>query len=154
MTRKQWIVAATAVIVLGGLSLYFNTDWFVKDDIQIYHRARPLRSGMMGRKRAQNLTYTPVFFGFDRKLKITEIKVFPMREALTNKYPHPIWHMVTDSNSVPTKGFLYGEKIRGMRPAVKGAIPDPLEPGTKYRLLVRAGSLKAQHDFDTTGPTP
>jgi hypothetical protein len=153
MTRKQWIVIA-AVILLGGLSLYFNTDWFSRDNIQIYHRSRPMRPALTGRKRAQNLTYIPVFFGFDRKLKITEIRVVPVTDALTNKYPHPIWHMITDSNSVPTKGFLYGEYVPGMRPAVKGAIPDPLEPGTKYRLLVQAGSLKAQHDFAATGPTP
>ena len=153
MTRKQWIVTAT-VVVLGGLSLYLNTDWFVKDNIQIYHRARPLRTAMTGRKRPQNLTYTPVFFGFDRKLKFTEIKVVPVSEVLTNKYPHPIWHMITDSNSVPTKGFLYGQSVPGMRPAVKGAIPDPLEPGTRYRLLIQARSLKAQHDFETTGPMP
>jgi hypothetical protein len=153
MTRKQWIVTAS-VLVLGGLSLYFNTDWFLKENIQIYHRARPVRAALTGRKRARNLTYTPVFFGFDRKLKLTEIKVVPVSETITNKYPHPIWHMITDSNSVPTKGFLYGENVPGMRPAVKGAIPDPLEPGTNYRLLVQAGSLKVQHDFATTGPTP
>ena len=37
--------------------------------------------------------------------------------------------------------------IRGMRPAVKGATPDPLEPGVNYRLLIEAGSHKAEHDF-------
>jgi hypothetical protein len=153
MTRKQWIVIAT-IVLLGGLSVYFNTDWFSGDQIQIYHRARPMRPALTGRKRAQNLTYTPVFFGFDRKLKFTEIKVIPLADALTNKYPHAIWHMITDSNSVPTKGFLYGENVPGMRPAVKGAIPDPLEPGAKYRLQIQAGSRKAEHDFTTTGPKP
>ncbi len=142
-----------AVLVLGGLSLYFNTDWFRKDNIQIYHRSRPLR--LAGpRKRSQALTYAPVFFGFDRKLKFTDIKVVPVAAVTTNKYTLPIWHMISDSNSVPTKGFLYGENVPGMRPAVKGAIPDPLEPGTKYRLFVQAGPVKVQHDFDALPPTP
>ena len=27
------------VVLLGGISLYLNKDWFAKDTIQIYHRA-------------------------------------------------------------------------------------------------------------------
>jgi len=30
---------------------------------------------------------------------------------------------------------------------VKGATPDPLEPGVPYRLLVEAGPVKVAHDF-------
>ena len=41
-----------------------------------------------------------------------------------------------------------------MRPAVKGATPDPLEPGVKYRLLLQAGNLKAQDDFVPVPRTP
>ena len=64
-----------------------------------------------------------------------------------NKFPHPIWHLVSTSNSVPTTDFTYGTPIEGMRPAVAGATPDPLAPGVKYRLLVQAGDLQIQHDF-------
>jgi hypothetical protein len=41
-----------------------------------------------------------------------------------------------------------------MRPAVKGATPDPLEPGVKYRLFIEAGKLKAEHDFTPVALTP
>ena len=44
--------------------------------------------------------------------------------------------------------------IRGMRPTVKGATPDPLEPGVKYRLLIEAGSRKAEHDFEPVASAP
>ena len=61
--------------------------------------------------------------------------------------------MVSDSNSVPIKELVYGMYIRGMRPSVKGATPDPLQPGVKYRLLIEAGPLKAEHDFETVART-
>jgi hypothetical protein len=41
-----------------------------------------------------------------------------------------------------------------MRPTVKGATPDPLEPGVTYRLLIEAGSRKAEHDFEPVAQTP
>ena len=41
-----------------------------------------------------------------------------------------------------------------MRPPVKGATPDPLEPGVTYRLLIEAEKLKAQDDFVPVPVTP
>jgi len=154
MTRKQWLLAALAVL-LGGLSLYFNKDWFAKDDIQIFHRSRPARFGSIRRgKRPNTANVDPIFFSIDRKLKLTALKVIPVHEIETNKYPHPIWHLVSDSNSVPITDLVYGMRIPGMRPSVKGATADPLEPGVKYRLLIEAGQLKAKHDFEPVPRTP
>jgi hypothetical protein len=138
------------VALLGGISLYLNRDWFAKDTIQIYHRSRPARASLVRRKRTDptaNPAVNPIIFGFSAKLKLTDVKVIPVSDIQTNKYPHPIWHLISDSNSVPTKDFSYGDSIRGMRPAIKGAIPDPLEPGVSYRLLVEADDFKATHDF-------
>ena len=154
MMRKQWLLVALAVL-LGGLSLYLNQDWFANDSIQIYHRSRPARGGFFRRaKRPETPAVNPVSFWFDRQLKLTSLKVVLVTELETNKYPHPIWHLVSESNSVPTKEFLYGMKIPGMRPAVKGATPDPLEPGVNYRLLLEAGSIKAEHGFTPVPRTP
>ena len=147
MTRKQWLLIGLAVL-LGGVSFYLNKDWFAKDDIQIFHRSRPGGAGFFRRaKRPDTAAVNPVFFTFDRKLKLTSLKVIPVKEIETNKYPHPIWHLVSDSNSVPIKDLVYGMRIPGMRPSVKGATADPLEPGVNYRLLIEAGPLKAEHDF-------
>jgi hypothetical protein len=154
MTRKYWILIALAA-VLGGLSLYLNRDWFASEDIQIQHRSRPARAGLFRRSKSQAQSATdPVFFAFNRKLKLTSLRVIPVRDIETNKYPHPIWHLVSDSNSIPITEWSYGMLIRGMRPAVKGATPDPLEPGVKYRLLVEAGKIKAEHDFVPVPRTP
>lgn len=147
MTRKLWLLIVSAV-ALGGLSLYLNRDWFASEDIQIHSRSRPARTGFTRRARPQAKSVTdPVYFAFDRKLRLTSLKVIPVSEVETNKYPHPIWHLVSDSNSVPITEWAYGWPIRGMRPAIKGASPDPLQPGVKYRLLIEAGKLKAEHDF-------
>ena len=147
MTRKNWTLVALAV-VLGGISLYLNKDWFAEDVIQIHHRSRPGQGGVFRRNRRPAASATaPIFFAFDRKLKLTSLKVIPVSDIETNKYPHPIWHLVSDSNSVPVVDFTYGDYIRGMRPAVKGATPDPLEPGVKYRLLIESRSGKAEEDF-------
>ncbi len=154
MTRKLLLLIALAV-VLGGLSFYLNKDWFATEDIQIHHRSRPARVGFFRRTKAPVKQATdPIFFAFDRKLKLTSLKVIPVGEIETNKYPQPIWHLVSDSNSVPVEEWSYAVPIRGMHPKVKGATPDPLVPGVKYRLIIEAGKLKAEHDFVPVPRTP
>jgi hypothetical protein len=146
MTRKQLTLIALAVL-LGGLSLYLNKDWFAGDDIRIFHRSRPAR-------RAQEPSVAPVLFGFTRKIKLNSLKVVSVTDLETNKIPRPVWHLISESNSAPIKEFFYGAPIRGMHPEIKGAGAETLEPGVTYRLLVEAGSFKGQHDFvpEAQGP--
>ncbi len=150
MTRKVWLLIAVA-IVLGSFSVYLNKDWFAKDDIRIYDRSRPVRAGFLGARRVAESAANPVVFGFNRPLKLTCVKVIPASILNTNKYAQPVWQLVSDSNSVPTKSFVYGMNIRGMHPAIKGATADPLVPDITYRLLIEAGKMKAQHDFTPVG---
>jgi len=154
MTRKLWLWIALAVL-LGACSVYLNKDWFAKDNIQIYHRSRPARAAFLRRKRsADDSAVNPIVFGFDRKLKLTFLKVIPLSDLKTNKYPHPIWHLISESNSIPTKDFTYGASISGMHPAVPGAAPDPLEPGVEYRLEIGVGAVKCDHDFVPVARSP
>ena len=154
MTRKLWMLIAL-VVVFGGLSLYLNRDWFARSNIQIYHRALPARMGLFRRGRRLPPSATnPEIFAFDHKLKLTSVKVIPLSEIETNKYPQPVWELVSDSNSIPIREFAYGAPIRGMRPRVPGATPDPLVPGVKYRLLIAAGGTKAETDFTPVPRTP
>lgn len=146
MTKKQITFLAVAVALIG-LFLYIRKDWFVRDKIQIYHRLVQARYVTRRARPANAPDLTPIFFGFDRKLKITSIKVVPASGIETNKYPHPVWEMISDSNAIPTMGFVYGMKVPGMKPAVEGATADPLEPGVAYRLIIEAGPLKAEHNF-------
>jgi hypothetical protein len=143
----MWLLLAFAIL-LGGFSLYLNKDWFAKDNIQISHRSRPARGPWFRRgKRADDSPINPIVFLFDRRVSLKSIKVVPLSDIETNKYPQPVWHLVSDSNSVPLKDLTYGIHVPGMRPAVKGIEAKPLEPGIQYRLFVEAGTMKAEHDF-------
>jgi hypothetical protein len=133
-------------VVLGGFSLYLNKDWFAKDRIQIYDRSRPVRA-VFRRGQPDDSEVEPIVFGFDRNLQLTVLKVISLNALETNKYALPVWHLISDSNSLPIKAFTYGMHIRGMRPAAEGVRPVPLVPGEKYRLFIQAGKIKEQHDF-------
>jgi hypothetical protein len=149
MTRKHWLVVALA-IVLGAVSLYLNRDWLAGDTIQIHHRSRPPRPALFGRKYKappgeENIN--PLYFAFDRALKLISVKVVNAADAQTNKYPHELWHLISESNSVPVRDFLYGVPIKGMHPSIKGAQPDSLEPNVQYRLFIETASFKGEHEF-------
>jgi hypothetical protein len=145
MTKKLILIIAF-VLLLGGLSLYFNRDSFASDEIQISHRSIAPRHSFK-RGPATKTAANPVVFLLNKKVKLTSVKVVLASDIQTNKFAHAIWDLVSDSNSVPVKDFLYGAPIRGMRLAVKGVPADTLEPGVNYRVLIETGSDKAEHDF-------
>jgi len=144
MTKKNLLVILS-LLLLGGLSLYLNRDRFRSDSIQIGERWIEPRPGMI--RRGQKPASRVLLFLLDRKTELTSVKVIPLADIQTNKYPHPVWELTTESNSVPLKDFAYGMPIRGMQPKVKGAVADPLQPGVEYRLFIEAGSQKATRDF-------
>jgi hypothetical protein len=146
MAQKPFLPIALLVLV-GALFIYINRDWFQARPIQVSHRIYRF-AGRFGGADSPN----PVMFEFDHRLKLTSIKIVALADSQTNKYPHALWHMISSSNSVPTKGFVYGMDVPGMHSAVNGAAADPLDPGQTYRLLLEAGSVKGQHDF-TLEPT-
>jgi len=146
MSKTKIVFILLLVLGLGALSLCLNRDWFAADTIQISHRVSPwLGRQRPGARRSQ--PGPPVVFTLSGYYRLTSVKVVLAAEMATNKYAHPIWSLVTESNSVPTTSFVYGGGIRGMHPAIKGARPDPLEPDVAYRLLVNTKDQAAQHDF-------
>ena len=150
MSRSKTILILVLLLGFGSLALYLNQDWFAKRRIQISHRVSPwMKDARRGHARPAAELGTPVTFQLDSYYRLTSVKVVVASEIATNKHAHPLWELVTTSNSIPTATFAYGDRIRGMTPAVKGATPDPLEPEVKYRLLVRTRNLDAQHDFST-----
>jgi hypothetical protein len=151
MTKKLSLLIAAAA-VLGGFSLYLNRDCTARDQIPIECRSRPVR-GFARRGSPETAAVDPLIFWFNRKVKLTALKVIPTFDIETNKYPQPVWSLVSDSNSVPVKNFIYGMRIQGMHPVIKGAAPDPLVPGVAYRLFVEAGPEKAQRDFTPVART-
>jgi hypothetical protein len=151
MTKKNIFLIVLAVL-LGGLSLYLNRDRFQSESIRIGSRSVPPRGAML--RRDQKAPANPMIFFFKNPLKLTSVKVYPVTDLQTNKFPLPIWELASESNSVPVKEFAYGPNIRGMKPAIKGAVAPNLQPGITYRLFIEAGSLKAEHDFTPTPRSP
>jgi len=116
------------------------TDWFKPKMLAINYTVRnqPQRAGAR-----------PVLmFILNAEVEFTEIKVVPLAGLETNKNIVPVWHLVSDSNSVPLKVFPYGQMIHGMRPAIKGVRAEPLESNVPYRLCITAGKIKGARDFE------
>jgi hypothetical protein len=148
MSKTKFILTTVLLVGLAGLCLYLNRDWFAREPIQISHRVSPWMRG--GRRFDSSGKANPVVFSFNKFYRFKEIKVVLAAEIATNKYAHPVWHLESSSNSVFTSTFSYGDRLRGMTPNVKGAVPDPLEPGVNYRLIVETDKGKGAHDFSTT----
>ncbi len=127
-----------AALILGGLYAYNFTDWFAEKKIQIKYR---ILSGRGGKQ------VDPITFYLEGEFPLTSLKVISTDEAATNKYPHAYWHLISDSNSIPTADFLYGEQLKGMKPKVAGLAAESLQPGGNYRILIEAGKLKGEKDF-------
>ena len=130
MNKKSWILIALA-IVLGAVYIIHFSGWFKPKVMAVTHNGR----------------FGQINFTLGDAFKLTSIKVVSVSELESNKYALPVWELKSDSNSVPVKLFSYGDHIRGMKPAIAGAQPEPLVAGTAYRIFVQAGSLKAQDDF-------
>jgi hypothetical protein len=145
MRKKNLILIAVALALAGVYAVYF-TDWFKPKIIHISYVSRAMRLGRrVGLK--NNSATVPVTFGFDQGYRFSEIKVVPVAALQTNDDALPIWHLISDSNSVPLKFFSYGQRIPGMKFAVAGMRAEPLQPGVTYRLFVKSGSANGQHDF-------
>jgi hypothetical protein len=145
MTKKNWVLVS-CTLVLAVVYACFFTDWFKPTIIQTSHTARPLPS-----RSPRSATTVAVAFGLDRDYGLTEIKVVPLTEWQTNHSVLPLWHLVSSSKSTPIKFYFYGQNIDGMKPAIPGAQPKPLETNVVYRLFISAGSVKGQHDFQIGG---
>lgn len=148
--RKKEIFLVVFTAVLGVLYVYCFTDWFAPKTIRMQHSIRPYPGARIGAQNAKsgNPTSQVISFVLDREWKLSEVKVVPLAEWQTNKSTHVVWHLIADSKSAPTKGFVYGGEIKGMHPAERGVMPDPLQPGIVYRLFVRAGKVQGEDDFE------
>jgi hypothetical protein len=130
--RKQTGLLITAALVLSAVYVVKFTDWFGHKSIQILYTYRGKRA----------------FFGLgERAEELTAIKVFRLAEISTNKYAHPLWHLKAEAGAPPVTQFTYGSAVPGMKPAVPGLAPEPLERKVQYRLVVEAGKIRGEKDF-------
>ena len=142
MTKKNAILIAVAVILASVYVIYF-TDWFKPKTVQIFHTIRTPHTRKAKAKKVEPM----LIFGINQKLKVTEIKVVPAAEFKTNQFTLPLWHLVSASNSVAVSSIVYGQAIRGLKPAIKGAVPQTLVTNVTYHLIVTADVIKGEHDF-------
>jgi hypothetical protein len=142
MTKKNLVLLLFTLGLAVVYAIWF-TDWFHPVALRISHTHRDLHPHLQHGNALPGLK-----FGVNGEFRLTEIKVVPLAGYETNHNILPLWHLVSDSNSVPVKTFFYGEYIRGMRPNFKGAGPEALETNVTYRMFVRAGKAAGQHDFD------
>src|SRR5262245_9791290 len=147
MTRNSYVLIALAAL-LGAAYVYFFTDLFMRESIQIIPQIRPNRASNPKRSGDKPSVY-PVSFSFDGKYKLTSVKVVSADDLKTNKYANPVWHLISDSNSIPVKAIVYGYQIKGMKSAVPQMRPEPLQPNVPYTLFVEAGKIKGQTNFFT-----
>ena len=142
MTKKNWCLIGIAGL-LAALYIAFFTEWFRPQTVKIFHTNRSLRV-----RNPQTGALPGLIFGINRQLKLTDVKVVPLSAWTTNQNSLPVWHLISSSNSVPVKSFFYGQTIRGLKPAVPGARPQALETNVTYRLIIEAGKVRGEHDFD------
>lgn len=146
MSKKN-IVLLSLLAALGSIYVYYFTDLFRQPTMEIVSRIRP----QINQRRSKREPIVPagntISFLFNRKYELTSVKVVEENEAKTNKYPHAVWRLITDSNSVPTKTIFYGVTVEGMKPEFAKSRPEPLQPNVPYILLIEAGKLKGQTTF-------
>jgi len=144
---KRTIVLIVFAIALGFVCVGMRMDWWRKPAIEILPLTRPPRGNI--RTPVGDTPVYPVMFSFHRPYGFTEIRVVAAADEKTNKYPHVLWHLIADSNSAPTKVLGYGVTLRGMKPKVPKAQPEPLEPDVPYVLYVKAGNAEGKVGFKT-----
>jgi hypothetical protein len=145
---RNGIVLTVIAAVLAAVYVFYFTEVFNKQVIQIIPQVRPNRVSAIPRGEEGTPVY-PVSFALDGKYQLTSVKVVAADDLKTNKYPEALWHLISDSNSLPTKSFLYGQKIPGMKPSSPRAKPMALQPNVSYTLLLEAGKTRGRTNFFT-----
>ena len=149
--NKKNLILSVLVVILAAVYVYFFTDWFKSKPLEIFHTSRSIPNARYGpRVQAGNAKTAVVEFGLTGgPSRLTEVKVVALDEWKTNPTALPMWHLISDSNSLPVERFPYGVAIAGMKPAVGNDWPKPLDPNVAYRIFVTAGSRRGEHDFIT-----
>jgi len=139
--NKRTVLLVCAALALAGAYMRYFIDWHKGPEIHIF--CEKSRQAILSGSDAPG-----VVFHFTNSCALTSIEVVDAEDARTNKFPHVLWHVVAADAPAPTTSFVYGAAIPGMKPEISTAVPEPLEAGNDYLLLVEAGKkLKGQITF-------
>ena len=142
MTKKNWLLVLFLAVLAAGYVIWF-TDWFRPRHIHIFHTVRQMHF----RRRPSDPDRVVIFGLEPRDLHLTEIKVVSLMDFEKDPKTVPIWRLISESNSVPVRDFVYGQPIRGMHPLVRGMEPGELDTNLVYRIFIKASNGTGQHDF-------
>ena len=146
MSKKN-IALAALLVVLGVIYVFYFTNLFRQPKIEITSRMRPQFNNRRGKNAPAASVGNSISFLLNKNYELTSVKVVEESDAKTNKYPHAIWHLISESNSIPTKSIFYGAPVQGMKPEFAKTEAEPLQPNVSYLLLIEAGNLKGQTSF-------
>jgi len=136
MEKKPWTLIGVAVVL--GTLFVLRSDWVKPRLIQINVSSRPYAPN------AAPDDPLPIVFGLDKDWKLTGVRVAAL-SGESNAHPRLSWQLESKAGSEPTRGFIYGDDIPGMRRPGGGAAP--LVPGVHYRLDLEAGRAKGSVSF-------
>ena len=155
--KKRDIFFTVVLLALAGFWVVNFSGWFDTSRISITHSVhapqQPRQAANPARRNAQAAVAAApvqpvVTFLFNRAYALTDLKIVSATALATNASALPVWHLTTESNSVPLKTFTYGQYIVGMKPWVSGVHAQPLLPGETYKLIVEAGRrTKGEYEF-------
>ena len=146
MTKKNCLLVIF-LIALAAVYVIWFTDWFKPKTFHVSHTIRQMhfrRQGVVN-------TEPVLIFGIEPPQEVTEIKVVSLADFEKDAETLPIWHLVSDSNSPPVKDFVYGRRIRGLRPSIAGSEAGELQTNMVYRIFIKAGKARGQQDFEIGG---
>ncbi len=143
--RTPKLLIAAFLLAIAYAS--FFSDWFRTQNIRIIVQNRPIPQRPDPKRTTDLDPVYPISFAFDDKYELTSLRVVKTSELRTEKFPTPLWHVISETNSRPTKAIVYGVAPAGMHPAVEDAVPQPLEAGTSYTLLIQAGKRDGSTNF-------
>ena len=142
MTRKNWILIAT-LMMLGGGYLYRFTDLLVPPQIQIDVSTRPSGRG------AADAMVLPTLFLLDREYAVQTLRVIAVSNVPAAQLGKSVWHLAAQGKSEPQRGLVYGEPLSGYRVVQS---PSELIPGGIYRIELLAGRAKGSREFKAIAP--
>jgi hypothetical protein len=151
--NKRNIILLVLFVAVSAAAIYVFKDWFQPEPIQIAYMVRPAPAARNPKPPTTD-RFAPsgkpgfnVTFSFNQELMLKAVRLYDLQDAQTNKYPHPIWNLTSESNSPPVKSIVYGARVRGLHTTVKGAVIDPLVAGQSYRLVIETSDRTAERDF-------
>lgn len=143
MTRKNWILIAALILLVGGY-VYRFTDLLVSPQIQIDVSTRPSGRG------AADATVLPILFMLDREYVLQTLRVIAVSNVPAAQVGRSVWHLAAQGESEPQRGLLYGEPLKGLRVVQS---PSDLVAGGLYRIELQAGRAKGSREFKALAPT-